>query len=713
MKKKGDKSYKSTNLFINRELSWLEFNDRVLQEGLNPEVPLLERLKFLSIVSSNLDEFFMVRVAGLTQQRDAGIRTRDISGLTPSQLLKSIHHRVSRMVNEQAAGIKSILKQLVKFGIHVPETPQWTMDQKKFLRSFFTSEILPVLTPVAIQELDPPPLLPGLQLFLAVLLTPKETEKETSGKNKTSVERIMVVPVPTQFSRFVTIPTDKEVELARLEDVMAGNIDRLFPQHKIQAVNVFRITRDADMAVQDDDVGDLLATMEKAVLDRRRRRPLRLVISAHPNRKIKSFLVDWLQLRSEEVYEIDGMLDATSLMEIVTRPGSEEIKDPDWPPQPARDLIGQDDLWQAIQDHDIMLFHPYESFDPVIHLVTLAAEDPDVLAIKQTLYRTSGDSPIIKALEQAAQSGKQVNVLVELKARFDEARNVQWARRLEDAGCLVIYGIAGYKTHSKALLIVRREAGRIRRYVHLATGNYNDKTARLYTDMGLITCDNKIATDVAAFFNLLTGYSEVVGWSELTIAPTDLRRRFIELIEREIQSSTQDNPGLIMAKVNSLQDKQIIQALYRASKAGVKIMLNIRGICSLRPGVKKVSENIEVVSIIDRFLEHPRIFYFRNAGHEELYLSSADWMTRNLDKRLEILFPIKDPAHRRRALGILQTYFNDNQKSRRLLPDGTYKKITDKKKPLRAQELFFHEALDATRTSKKSTVRFKPLRKPK
>ena len=419
----------------------------------------------------------------------------------------------------------------------------------------------------------------------------------------------------------------------------------------------------------------MLHAVEKAVFDRRRRPAVRLIISARPDQRIKSWLTAWLHLGAEEVYEIDGPLDSAALMEIANWPGFDDLRNSDWPPQPPRDLIGAENLWDALQDHDVLLMHPYESFDPVVRLVEQAADDPDVLAVKQTLYRTSGDSPIVRALGRAAQNGKEVTVLVELRARFDEARNVQWARRLEDAGCHVIYGIAGYKTHGKALLIVRRQQQRIQRYVHLATGNYNDRTARLYSDLGLMTTDRDIAADVAAFFNLLTGCSEAVGWLKLCIAPTGLRQRFIDLIEREIQASTPDRPGLIMAKVNSLQETEICRALYRASQAGVKVLLNVRGICCLRPGVFGVPENIEVRSIIDRFLEHARIFYFRNGGHEEVYLSSADWMARNLVKRLEILFPIDDANLRRRLIDILNTCFADNVKSRRLCRDGSYEPV--------------------------------------
>ncbi|RMG00367.1 MAG: polyphosphate kinase 1 [Planctomycetota bacterium] len=424
------------------------------------------------------------------------------------------------------------------------------------------------------------------------------------------------------------------------------------------------------------------------------------------------WLADWLELDADGVYAIDGILDAKALWQIVGLPGYDRLKDAEWPPQTPRDLLDAEDLWETIRDRDVLISLPYESFEPVVRLIREAADDPNVLAIKQTLYRTSGDSPIIEALERAGQNGKEVTVLVELKARFDEARNVQWARRLEDAGCHVVYGVARYKTHAKALLIVRREADRIRRYVHLSTGNYNDSTAKLYSDIGLMTSHSEIASDVAAFFNLVTGYSEAVGWKRLTVEPKQLRERFIELIERERQLSTPEQPGLIMAKCNALQDKEVCEALYRASQAGVRIRLNIRGICCLRPGVPGLSENIEVRSIVDRFLEHARIFYFHNGGHEEVYLSSADWMMRNLERRLETIFPVLDPDQAQRLIGMLKIYFADNVKAWRLLPDGTYERVPREGEPIRAQEYFYREAVRAARDADRAALRYKPLKTP-
>ncbi len=732
---------KSPELYINRELSWLEFNHRVLAEGLSDDLPLLERLKFLAIVSSNLDEFFLVRVAGLMRQRAAKVRKRDLSGMTPAEQLGAIGKRVHRMYDEQAAGIRDVLGKLSQNGLCVRSPAEWSPENEHFLKSYFSRELVPLLTPMALEDLKPRPLLPTLQMHVAAIVIPPESAREVQfleddapaePKNKSQSprnsaarrerrppekqeprEKFVVVPIPTQLSRFITLPSEKETHLAWLEDVIAANLQILFPGCKVLASAAFRIARDADVILHDEEVEDLLHAMEKAVLSRRRRAAVCLHIDAQADPKIKTWLMNWTKLGEESVYEQER-INAASLMELATRKGFDELKYEDWPPQPPHDLLGADDLWEAIQDRDILLFHPYESFQPVVRLVDAAADDPRVLAIKQTLYRTSGDSPIVRALGRAAQNGKEVTALVELKARFDETRNIGWARRLEDAGVHVIYGIAGFKTHAKALLIVRREERHIRRYVHLATGNYNDRTARMYSDIGLLTGDRDIAADVAAFFNLLTGYSEQVGWSKLTIAPTGLRQKFLDLIEREIQVSTPDRPGLILAKCNSLQDPEIIRALYRASRAGVKIQLNIRGICCLRPGVAGVSENIQVRSIVDRYLEHSRVYYFRNGGHEEVYLSSADWMKRNLSGRLEILFPVVDPNLRRRLIHFLETFFADNQKAWRLFAEnGRYERVAKKGRKVRAQQQIQQEAVDSARDAARAAPQFRPLTRPK
>ena len=691
-------------LYLTRELSWLEFNDRVLREGLSEALPLLERLKFLAIVSSNLDEFFMVRVAGLKQQEAAGDTGRDLSGLTAAEQLQRISERTHRMVAEQAEGIRRVLGGLAEHGLRVVAPSDWSAEQRRFLRTYFQTDIQPVLTPLAVDELDPFPILPGLVLHLAIGLVSMESDGEAL--------KLAVVPIPHTLPRFIPLPAEGGLELAWIEDVVAANVGQLFQGYEIAVSTLFRITRDADVPVTDDDVSDLLEAVAEAVRSRRRQAPVRLVLAAGADPRLRAWLQEWLGVGEADVYEIDGMLDAAALWEVVSRPGLDDLREPDWPIQPARDLLGWDGLWEAMQDHDILLFHPYESFDPVVRMVAEAADDPRTIAIKTTLYRVSSNSPIIAALGRAAEQGKQVDVLVELKARFDEAANINWARRLEDAGCHVIYGIAGYKTHAKLLMVIRREDHGIRRYIHAATGNYNDKTAKLYADIGLMTTDRDFAADASAFFNLLTGYSQPVGWRKFVISPNESRQRFIEMIDREVAVSTPDQPGLILAKMNSLQDRRMIQALYRASRAGVKVRLNIRGICCLRPGVPGVSDNIEVTSIIDRYLEHARIFYFRNGGYEEVYLSSADWMVRNLAKRLEIVFPVAAPHLRQRLVDMLDTCNADNVKARRLLPDGTHVAVERRGKPVRAQETFHREALAAVQAAAQAPLQFRPLSRP-
>jgi len=700
-----EKRLDKTAWYQNRELSWLVFNQRVLEEGLDPAVPLLERLKFFAIVGSNLDEFFMIRVAGLRHQRAADIRKRDRCGQTPAQQLIAIADTVRAMMRQQSQGIQEVLERLKSRGLEMLFPSQWSPAQSRSAANYFNHEMLPLLTPLAIQQLEPAPLLPSLHLHLAFLV------QTAAGKPRPA---IVVVPIPGRLPRFLSFPAEghEPLRLCPVEAILTTFAERLFPHQEILASAVFRITRDADIAIQDDDAADLLHSIEKAVLDRRRRAAVRLEISAASDERLRTWLISWLELRPEEVYECDGLLDAAALMQIVNLPGYDKLRDPEWPPQPCRDLSSSDDLFAQIAKHDALLFHPYEKFDPVIQLLEQAADDPDVIAVKQTLYRTGGDSPIIKALERAARSGKQVTVLMELKARFDEARNIESARRLEDAGCLVIYGIVGYKTHSKALLIIRREQTRICRYVHLSTGNYNHKTATLYSDLGLMTAHPQITADVAEFFHLLTGISDLVEMSALTIAPTDLRRRFLDLIDREIRFASLQQPASIRAKLNSLEDPEIIQALYRASAAGVSIKLHVRGICCLRPGLKQVSENIEVRSLVDRFLEHPRIYSFHNAGSPEIFLSSADWMTRNLDKRLELLFPILDAEIKRRIVGILDIYFQDNTKARVLGPDGKYRPVSPAAPPVRAQEQFFLQALSAGQSQKRGDIRFKPMSRP-
>jgi polyphosphate kinase len=701
-----DVSLDSPEFFINRELSWLEFNHRVLEQGRDSLVPPLERLKFLAIVSSNLDEFFMVRVAGLRHQAAVRPDTRDTSGLTPAQQLEKISARVRKMAMEQAAAVTAVLKELSGRGLVVANVEELTAEQIPFLDAYFANEILPLLTPLAADSLDPFPLLPGLGLNVIVALQRADASPEDGETG------IAVVPVPRIVNRFVRVPAADGFVLVPIEQVIRSRAGALFPRRTVKAAATFRLTRDSDVDVLRDEVEDLLAAVEEAVRSRRRRDVIRLEISARPHESIRSWLLDWCEITEDDVYEIDGLMDATCLMDVAASPGHSDLKDPEWLPQRPRDLIEGEDLWETMRERDVLLMHPYESFDPVIRLMREAAADPDVLAIKQTLYRTSGDSQIVDALAHAAESGKQVTALVELKARFDEQRNVQWARRLEDSGCHVIYGIAGYKTHSKLLLIVRREPHGIRRYLHMSTGNYNERTARIYSDIALMTTDRDLALDAASYFNILTGYSEEVGWRKLSVAPTVLKDRLLDLIDREIAASTRERPGLIMAKLNSVQHDGICKALYRASRAGVRVMLNVRGICCLRPGVKGLSENIEVVSIVDRYLEHSRIFYFKNGGDEETYLASADWMKRNMEHRFETMFPVTRPDLRARLKHALEIYFADNVKAWRLLPDGSYERVRGKGRKIRAQEVLFGEAVESAGGLGPSATRFRPLVSP-
>lgn len=701
MGKKHKDELEKAEMFINRELSWLEFNRRVLQQAQNGNLPLLERVKFLAIFASNLDEFFMIRVAGLRQQAAAGIRKKDPSGRTAAEQLKEISRQCHQMMGEYAQTMRQVFGELREKGLILIRRGELSAEQKTAMRPYFETEIFPILTPICLTGLTPPPLLSGLQVFAAIVLEPAEGEEGVS---------VLAVPVPNSLKRFLSIPSSGPTVLIPLEDLILEYAGMLCPNRTIRSVSCFRITRDADVPIQEDEAGDLLETMEEAVRERLRRSAVRLQISSSPASELRGWLEKHLGLGPEDLYETDALLGARSLWEIAERPGYEQLKISEWPPQPPADLPVGEDLWETLRERDVLLVHPYESFDPVVRLLKEAAEDPQVLAIKQTLYRTSGDSPIVRALEAAAENGKEVTVLVELKARFDEKRNIQWARRLEDAGCTVIYGVMGLKTHAKALLIVRREEGRIRRYVHLSTGNYNDKTARLYSDIGLMSADAEMARDVASFFNLLTGLSESVGWSKLVIAPTAMRRRLLELIEREIQGCSADRPGLIMAKLNALEDKQMCQALYRASQAGVKIRLNIRGICCLCPGLKGFSENIEVVSIVDRFLEHARILYFGNGGHPEVYLASADWMGRNLDKRLELLFPITAEDLKSRLIRMLELYFEDNCQSWQLLADGSYKIKPTKGKVVRAQQVLYEQAVASAQQGHRTQSRFRPVR---
>jgi polyphosphate kinase len=691
-------------LFLNRELSWLEFNGRVLEEACDAGNPPLERLKFACITASNLDEFFMVRVAALKNALAEGDTAPDVAGLTPAQQLQQISERAHAMVEQLYAALTGeILKALAERGLRLVRPGDLEPAARAALSRYFRDEVLPALTPLAIDASRPFPMLSSLSLNLAVLLGPADGEDDP---------RLAVVQVPGRLSRLVRPPGVEGMLHVLLEDVIWAELASLFPGQEIRDVAAFRIARDSELDFDDEGGRDFLQVIEEELRNRRRSGIVRLEIEDGVSPPLVELLMSRLELAVEDVYRIRGPVDVRPLLSLVELPLLEDLRDPPLKPQQS---IETSDLFALLDEKDVVLQHPYDSFDPVVALVSSAAADPDVLAIKQTLYRTSGDSPVVRSLARAAENGKQVTVLVELLARFDEQSNIRWSRRLEESGCHVIYGIRGYKTHSKILLIVRRGRQGIRRYVHLGTGNYNEKTARVYTDFGLMTSDRDIGEDASAFFNALTGYSDPPRMRKLVMAPTQLRERVLRLIQREKERAEAGQPAEIRAKMNSLVDEEIIRALYDAARAGARIRLAVRGICCLRPGIKGTSDGIEVVSVVDRFLEHSRIFHFRNGGNEEVYLSSADWMPRNLDRRIELLFPVEAPEGRQKALAALDAIFQDNVKGRRLQPDGSYKR----KRPAKGEDAY-RSQLELHREAKRAVDRLRagsgitlePIRSP-
>lgn len=672
--------------FINRELSWLKFNTRVLNEANTKNNPLLERLKFIAITSSNLDEFFMIRVAGLKHQKDSGINKVDAAGLTVEQQLAEIATAAHELVRCQYRYLKKNLQALEEQEIYfmtLDELPEKTLE---WIESYFHNTIYPVLTPMGVDAGHPFPLLANRTLNLAVTLRRKEEESRA------------VIPVPGVLSRIVELPgPGRKKRFVLLEDIIKQYASRLFRGYKIQHIVPFRITRNADMTIDEEDAEDLLAEVEKSLRQRKRGQAVRLEISKTANQEIRKFLAGELKLGQRDIYEISGPLDATCFMKFAALPGYDQLRYQPLTPQiPAR-IREEEDLFAAIREQDILLHHPYESFEAVVNFARLAANDPQVLAMKQTLYRVSGNSPIVQALAQAAENGKQVTVLVELKARFDEENNILWAKRLEEAGCHVIYGLVGLKTHAKMLLVVRQEENGIKRYVHMGTGNYNDATARLYTDMGLLTANDQFGADASAFFNMLSGYSDPPVWNKVVVAPLGLREKLKELIDNEIALVKAGESGRIVAKMNSLIDKDIIMKLYEASAAGVKINLIVRGICGLRPGIAGISDNITVRSIVGRFLEHHRIFYFANGGDKKMYLSSADWMPRNLNERVELMFPVEDDRHVARIRSILSLLLKDNQKAYVMRSDGNYRRVDKRGKAINSQEELYRKAEETAR----------------
>ena len=680
--------------YVNRELSWLEFNYRVLSEARDKTLPLFERLKFLSITASNLDEFYMVRVASLKDMVHAKYMKPDIAGMTPTRQLEAIAERTHQLVDLQYSTYnRSLLPVLRMNGLRViTEHEDLTEDEAYYVDRYFNENVYPVLTPMAFDSSRPFPLIRNKTLNIAALLRKKNGEEDDELD-------FAMVQVPSVIPRIVELPEEKDEEgnpqrvVILLEEIIERNMPSLFLNYDIIASQPFRVMRNADLTIDEEEAVDLLEEIQKQLKKRQWGEAIRLEIQAGVYKRLLKILKKELSINSQDIFDINGPLDLTFLMKMYGLRGFDHLKAPGYTPKPVPALMNEDDIFTNIRKGDILLHHPYQSFDPVVRFVRSAARDPEVLAIKQTLYRVSGNSPIVAALAEAADNGKQVSVLVELKARFDEENNINWAKKLEKAGCHVIYGLVGLKTHSKITLVVRMEEDGIRRYVHLGTGNYNDSTAKLYTDCGILTCSPQIGEDATAVFNMLSGYSEPLAWNRLSVAPLWLRARCLRMIRRETENALAGREAHIMAKMNSLCDKEIITALYEASHAGVKVELVIRGICCLRAGVPGLSENISVRSIVGNFLEHSRILYFYNDGSEELYMGSADWMPRNLDRRVEIMFPVEDEALKAKVIHILEVELADNVKAHILQPDGTYEKVDKRGKVLvNSQQQFCEEA---------------------
>ena len=723
--------YGKPEYFENRELSWIKFDRRVLNEARDKTIPLLERLKFISITSSNLDEFFMVRVASLKDLLHAGVKKADIAGMDAFRQLERINEDTRELVNLQYSTYnRSLLPLMNQENIFIIDAyEKLTEEQAAFVDDYFENEVYPVLTPMAVDASRPFPLIRNKSLNIAAVIEykgsgglldhkmseddeqeekeqekdydkEKEKEKDKDKKEKKGKKGIKpefaTVQVPSGMARLVPVPSknpDEKVFIL-LEQVIEKNIDKLFSNYKVLCAYPYRIMRNADFSIDEDEAPDLLKEIQKQLKKRQWGEVIRLEVEEGIDKKLLEFLKEELHIENkQDIFYISGPIDFTFLMKMYGLPGCDHLRYEPHTPQLVPEVMPGENIFEAIQKGDILLHHPYQSFGPVMELIRQAAGDQQVLAIKMTLYRVSGNSPIIASLAQAAENGKQVTVLVELKARFDEENNIVWAKKLEQAGCHVIYGIVGLKTHSKIALVVRREDDGIRRYVHLGTGNYNDSTAKLYTDCGVLTCSEAIGEDATAVFNMLSGYSEPLSWNSLAVAPIWLRKKFLKLVHRETKNAKEGRQAYIRAKMNSLCDQEKIEALYEASAAGVKIQLLIRGICCLRAGIKGISENIQVHSIVGNFLEHSRIFDFCNDGHAEVFMGSADWMPRNLDRRVEIVFPVLDEALKKKVLHILDVEFDDNVKAHVLQQDGTYEKIDKRGKVLiNSQEIFCKEA---------------------
>ncbi|ACA38912.1 RNA degradosome polyphosphate kinase [Lysinibacillus sp. fkY74-1] len=683
--------------YNNRELSWLAFNERVLEEAEDVNNPLLERLKFLAIFSSNLDEFFMVRVAGLQDQVRAGFhKAENKSGLTPKEQLAKIAERTQALVRRQTEVYRHLIYDLLpQHNVHIADMKDLNSTQKAFINEMFAETIFPVLTPVAVDAYRPFPTLLGKTLNLLVLLEQDESDLE-------SREKVAIVQVPSVLDRYIKVPTEEgKTVVVLLEDVIVAHIEKLFYGYSVKSAQAFRLTRNADLTIHEEGARDLLVEIEKELKKRKWGVGSRLEVRVgEMNEEVLLYLLDEFEIEENDVFHIDGPLDLTFMFSFVKgiAVGREHLEYESFIPQPPLDLQSDENIFEKALTQDIFFHHPYESFAPIVDFVSEAAVNPNVLAIKQTLYRVSGNSPIIQALKLAAENGKQVTVLVELKARFDEENNVHWAKQLEQAGCLVIYGMNNLKTHSKITLVVSRRNGKIERFVHLGTGNYNDATAKIYTDMGIITTDKEFGIDATNFFNYLSGYTEKPTFNHLVVAPFDIRDEFIRLMDEEIACHKKYGNGFIRAKMNSLTDKDLMMKLYEASIAGVKVELIIRGICCIRPGIPGISENITVTSIVGRFLEHSRIYWFHHNGENRVYLSSADMMTRNMIKRVEILFPVYANEAKTRIIDIMNTQLMDTAKARIQDSNGKYhyKDFDRSEDPLNSQEIFLQDALKPT-----------------
>ena len=682
----------TTEHFFNRELSWLAFNQRVLDEGLDEANPLLERLKFLTITASNLDEFYMVRVGGLKLLIAEGHLTLDIAGLTPRQQFYAVTRRIRKMALDQSALYKKLRAELAGQAFQILSVATLSETQRNILMRIFEDDVLSILTPVSLVE-GRPYRPANLLLHMAVRLAPAEGSEE---------ERFALLPLGPNVSRFIRLPSPAGVVFVLLEDAVTEWIGRWFDGCEVRECVPFRVTRNADIELREDLAPDLMTGMQELLDERNETAYIRMEVGRQASRPLTAFLTRLFELDRNDIYPVDGPQDLSAFMKVTSAEGFDALKDAPWQPQPSPLVDLKESIFPQLAKQSILLHLPYESFDPVVKFVEDAAADPAVLAIKQVLYRTARSSAIVEALIRAAQYGKHVTVLIELKARFDEARNITQAQRLEQAGVEVIYGVRGLKTHAKVCLVVRREPQGIVRYMHFGTGNYNETTARLYSDLGYFTCDPDLGRDAAAFFNAVSGYSQPQELKQLRMSPFNLRSTLLELIDVETARAKAGEKAAVAIKVNTLTDAEMIDHLYRASQAGVKVQLNVRGVCCLIPGVKGLSENITVTSIIDRYLEHARICVFHNGGNEQVFIASADWMPRNLDRRIELMIPILDKDARRQVLKLLKSYFKDNQKASGLLPDGTYKRVEQGKSPFRSQEELHLQACEAARRKEQS-----------